>query len=240
MMAKVRGILFDKDGTLFDFHATWGVWAQGLLAELAGGDDAIASRLGNAIGYRFADPAAGVQAGFLASSPVIAGTPEVIAAALLPHLPGRESAALVALMNARAALAPQMPAVPLRPLLSGLRVQGLKLGVVTNDAEAPAHAHLASAEVTDLFDFIAGYDSGHGAKPEPGPLLAFARAVALDPGEVVMVGDSTHDLVAGRRAGMRTLAVLTGLAGAAELALHADAVLPDIGAIPAWLAAHGG
>ncbi|MBW6505844.1 MAG: HAD family hydrolase [Rhodobacteraceae bacterium] len=234
-MAQLAGILFDKDGTLFDFHATWSVWAQGLLEELAEGDAVLARHLGVSIGYRFADAAAGVAAGFVPASPVIAGTPEVIAAALMPHLPGRDGGALVALMNARAARAPQVPAVPLQPLLGGLRDRGLRLGLATNDAEAPARTHLAAAGVTELFDFVAGYDSGHGAKPAPGQLLAFARAFGLAPASVLMVGDSTHDLVAGRRAGMRTLAVLTGLATAADLAPHADAVLADIGAIPDWL-----
>ena len=50
-----------------------------------------------------------------------------------------------------------------------------------------------------------------------------------------MVGDSRHDLEAGRAAGMRTIAVLTGVAKRGDLAGHADVVLDDIGAIPAWL-----
>ena len=85
-------------------------------------------------------------------------------------------------------------------------------------------------------DFIAGCDSGHGAKPQPGQLLAFAERIGLSPDRIVMVGDSTHDLIAGRSAGMQTVAVLTGLAEAAVLAPYADAVLPDIGHLPAWLA----
>jgi phosphoglycolate phosphatase len=72
---------------------------------------------------------------------------------------------------------------------------------VTNDAEAPAHAHLNRAGVADLFDFVAGCDSGHGAKPAPGQLLAFARRTGLAPERVVMVGDSLHDLHAGRMPG---------------------------------------
>jgi phosphoglycolate phosphatase len=52
-----------------------------------------------------------------------------------------------------------------------------------------------------------------------------------------MVGDSLHDLHAGRAAGMRVAAVLTGLATAAELAPHADVVLRDIGHLPGWLEA---
>ena len=50
-----------------------------------------------------------------------------------------------------------------------------------------------------------------------------------------MVGDSTHDLLAGQAAGMRTIGVLTGPAPHDELAPHADVVLADIGKIPAWL-----
>ena len=50
-----------------------------------------------------------------------------------------------------------------------------------------------------------------------------------------MIGDRTHDLDSGRAAGMTTVGVLTGLATRADLAPHADVVLDDIGALPAWL-----
>jgi len=53
---------------------------------------------------------------------------------------------------------------------------------------------------------------------------------------VVMVGDSRHDLLAGRRAGMQTIAVLSGMTPEAELVELADAILPDIGALPGWIA----
>ena len=95
--------------------------------------------------------------------------------------------------------------------------------------------HLASVGVRDHFDFIAGYDSGHGYKPDPGQLLAFARHVDVDPARIAMVGDSLHDLEAGRAAGMVTVGVLTGMASADVLEPLADVVLPDIGHIPGWL-----
>ncbi|EPX85444.1 HAD-superfamily hydrolase, subfamily IA, variant 1 family protein [Salipiger mucosus DSM 16094] len=50
-----------------------------------------------------------------------------------------------------------------------------------------------------------------------------------------MVGDSTHDLIAGRAAGMQCVGVLTGPAAAEDLASQADVVLPDIGHLPGWL-----
>ncbi len=229
-MPAIRGLLFDKDGTLFDFTATWGAWAREFLDDLAGGDAARAEVLGQAIGFDLR------RGTFMPDSPVIADTPQEIAEALLPLLPGASPSSLVTRMNTAAAGAPMVQAVPLAPLMALLRAQGLRLGVVTNDAEMPARTHLRAVGVEAAFDFVAGFDSGWGAKPQPGPLRAFAEAFGLAPAEVVMVGDSRHDLVAARAAGMRAVAVLTGLAAEADLAPLAEAVLPDIGHLPAWLA----
>lgn len=232
-MSRLRGVIFDKDGTLFDFSATWESWTVSFLDRLTGSPQAAAD-LGMYIGFDYATRR------FAPDSVVIAGTPGEVAAAILPHLRGHSYETLLDLMKAEAEAAPQIEAVPLVPLLSGLRQADLRLGVVTNDAEAPARAHLAAASVTDFFDFVVGYDSGHGAKPAPGQLLAFAKAVALEPAQIVMVGDSTHDLLAGRAAGMQCVGVLTGLAGPEVLAPHADAVFDDISGLPGWIAAQGG
>jgi phosphoglycolate phosphatase len=224
----IDGLLFDKDGTLFDFRISWGRWAAGFLADMAR-DAAHADRLGRAIGFDAATLT------FAPDSPVIAATAADIAAALAPELDGITVAELTDRIDATAGAAPMSEAVPLRPLLSTLRARGLRLGVATNDSEAPARQHLAAHGITDCFDFISGYDSGHGAKPGPGMCLAFAHGLGLQPARVAMVGDSRHDLQAGRAAGMRTVAVLTGIAKAPELADLADVILPDIGALPGWL-----
>jgi phosphoglycolate phosphatase len=224
----IDGLLFDKDGTLFDFRVSWGRWAQGFLAQISRDADH-AAQLGRAIGF---DPATG---SFAPDSPVIAATAADIAAALAKELSGVTVSELTERIDASAAQAAMSEAVPLVPLLSALRARGLRLGVATNDSETPARQHLQNHGITDCFDFIAGYDSGFGAKPGPGMCLAFAHQLDLDPARVAMVGDSRHDLEAGRAAGMRTVAVLTGIAGRAELAPHADVVLTDIGEIPGWL-----
>ena len=228
-VAKLKGLVFDKDGTLFDFDATWSAWTKSFLMDLSGGSLAKANRLGEAIGFdcrnvRF-DP----------SSPVIAGTLVEVADILLPHLPGTTTAGLVTHMNATAARAPQAEVVPLVPFVEGLAVRGLALGVATNDAESSARAHLSSVGILKQFDFVAGCDSGFGAKPKPGQLLAFADAMNLRPEHCAMVGDSRHDLSAARAAGMFSIGVLTGLASEADLSPFADVVLADIGALPAWL-----
>ena len=232
-MTAIKGVVFDKDGTLYDFNATWGAWTLGLLTEEVGDDPARLAKLADVMGYDVANRR------FRKDSIVIASTASEVADAIMPYLPPQPKAELIARMNARAATAPQVEAAPLADYLDGLRGMCLKLGVATNDAEAPARAHLAASHVVDRFDFIAGYDSGFGGKPEAGQLIAFCEATGLAPEACVMVGDSTHDLHAGRAAGMRTVAVLTGLAEAPELAPHADVVLPSIAELPTWIVAQG-
>ncbi len=174
---------------------------------------------------------------FIPQVPIIAGTNREAAECLGRALPGRAIEEIEEHLMMSSGSAPLAPAVPLAPYLEGLVARGLRLGVMTNDTEYGARAHLGAAGVLGHFDFIAGFDSGYGAKPAPGPLLAFARAMALEPARVVMVGDSTHDLVAGRAAGMQCVGVLTGTATCSDLEPLADIVLPDIGHIPAWLTA---
>jgi len=224
----IDGVIFDKDGTLFDFQKSWGGVAARVLDQLAR-DAAHAADLAAAMGFDR------ISGRFAPDSPMIAGTSADVAAAMIPHLPDMTPEGLAAHLNSQATTARMHPAVDLRVVLQDLRDRGLRLGVGTNDTEAPARAHLAEAGITDLFDFVAGCDSGHGAKPAPGMLLAFAQALGLDAGRVVMVGDSRHDLMAGRAAGMRVVGVLTGIADRAELHPLADVVLPDIGGLAGWI-----
>lgn len=232
-MARIRGVVFDKDGTLFDFQATWGAWTRTMIEAESGGDPVLAARIAEALGY---DMAAGR---FRPDSIVIASTTETVAERLLPVLPGAAKDSLMARMDARAGAAPQVEAAPLREVLGRLGGMGIALGVATNDTEGPARAHLRAAGVEGMFGFVAGFDSGWGCKPGPGQLLAFAEAAGIEPGACVMVGDSLHDLAAARAAGMQGVAVLTGVAGRGTLEPAADAVLGSIAELPDWVAARG-
>lgn len=225
----VSAVLFDKDGTLFDFQATWAEWAEGYLRELAGGDADLFSRLLDATGLRL-DPAR-----FDADSPVIAGTAQEVLNLLVSVMPHANPAKLYAHMNESVSQARAVPAAPLAELMARLSGAGFRLGVVTNDSESAARAHLSQAGVAEAFDAVIGYDSGWGAKPEPGQILGFCDQWGLAPDTVVMVGDSLHDLHAARAAGTRGVAVLTGVAGHDTLAPAAEIVLPDIGHLPDWL-----
>lgn len=227
---RFKAVLFDKDGTLFDFRATWDAWAGQIIRQLCSDDAEAMAELAQAFDYDLKTGA------FRPSSFVIAGSNSEVAEVAARVLGRADIAGIERELMTSAARAPLAPAVPLAPLLSEMRAFGYKLGVMTNDAESTAHAHLSGAGVREQFDFICGCDSGHGAKPAPEPLLAFCTHVGVDPFHTAMVGDSAHDLHAASAAGMAGVGVLTGVARAAELAPLADAVLADIGELPAWLA----
>lgn len=225
----IRGLVFDKDGTLFDFHASWSVWAARLIDGLCRGDEARADTLAGRLGFDRKAQA------FLPDSPVIAGTMEVVIDAIRATIPGIGEAPLRRAILSSTAAAQQVEVMPLAPLLDRLIAGGMTLGLATNDGEDPARAHLEQAGILDRFAFVAGYDSGHGAKPEPGMLLAFCAATGIPARACAMIGDSVHDLESGSAAGMASVAVLTGIAGRAELEPYADAVFGSIGSLPGWL-----
>lgn len=225
----IKGIIFDKDGTLFDFNATWGPATRGMIAGETGDDPARMAEMARVLGY---DLDAGV---FVPGSLVIAETVSTVADAMLTLLPDVSKADLIARMKDGTKHVAQVEPTPLRPVLTALRDMGLTLGVATNDAEDPARTNLA--HVIDMFAFIAGFDSGYGGKPAPGQLLAFCEQTGISPVNCIMVGDSTHDLQAGRAASMRCVGVLTGPALRAELTPHADVVLDTIAELPVWIAA---
>ncbi len=232
-MAAIRGLLFDKDGTLFDFRRTWGSWTREMIGLLSGGDADLGQRIAARLGF---DPA---TCDFAPDSAVIAQTTAEIRDLLLPLLPPTNAGALLGRMNEMAATSDLVPAVELLPLFERFRSMGLRIGLATNDGEGPAHAHLRQAGIDHLFDFVAGFDSGFGGKPDTGQMQAFLAQTGLPASATAMVGDSLHDLDAGRAAGMRTVAVLTGIATHADLAPHADVVLPTIDGLPDWIAAQG-
>jgi len=227
----IRAVIFDKDGTLFDFQSTWGVWTGHILSLIAGSDVELFQKLASALDY---DAVAGKV---LPGSVIVAGTPAEIAKVIQGFKPESTVSDILGQLNEQAEKAPQVLVTDLLSLTRELRSQGLKLCVMTNDAVRVAHGHLTSVGALDFFDHVIGSDSGYGAKPDPAPLLALAAKIDVPAAACLMVGDSTHDLIAGHAAGMRTVAVLTGLAVREDLEDLANLVLPDISHLAAWISA---
>lgn len=231
----IRAILFDKDGTLIDFDRTWGPAGYEVMRTLARGDRAALERLMRASAF------VEEERRFLPSSPLVGGSSAEYGPLWAEAL-GREAGDLLYsemddLFRIRG-LETLAPIGEPASLLGTLAARGLRLGIATNDSEASARAQAERLGLTALCPFVAGYDSGHGSKPDPGMVSAFVRAEGLRPDEVAMIGDSVHDLAAARAAGVVSVGVLTGPLGIAArpaIAPYADHVLGSIADLPGWL-----
>lgn len=100
-------------------------------------------------------------------------------------------------------------------LIASICQGGLKWGVVTNKS---ARFTVPITQLMPLFNtaqtIISGDTTPH-AKPHPAPLLEAARQLGLPPSRCVYVGDDERDIVAGRAAGMSTVAAAYGYLGTA-------------------------
>ncbi|MGD0186601.1 MAG: HAD family hydrolase [Roseiarcus sp.] len=230
---SVLGVLFDKDGTLVDFHETWGPATHAVIHALAAGDPALMRAQAEILHFSLKEKR------FLPTSPLIAGSSAHYGRAWAESLGRTDFAELrreidhLTTVESLKALTPiGVPALA----LGALKAMGLRLGVATNDSERSARRQIAALGLDEAIEFVAGYDSGHGGKPDPGMVLAFARHLGVAPERIAMVGDSLHDLDAARAAGALAVAVLSGPADRAALEPSADYVVEDIEALPALFA----
>jgi phosphoglycolate phosphatase len=223
----IRAVLFDKDGTLLDFARTWGPINRDAALFAARGNATLADEL-LALGGQ--DPVTGAMR---PGSPLAAGThvevAELFAARLGPAAP-RALADAIARIFTEGGARHAVLARGVEVTLAALANRGLALGVATNDTAAGLDASLGRhAGVLERLCFRAGCDSGFGAKPEPGMVLAFAAATGVPVGAVAVIGDSTHDMEMARRAGAGlAIGVLGGTSGATALAPRADHVIDEL------------
>jgi len=91
-----------------------------------------------------------------------------------------------------------------------LAERGLGLAIVTSKLRSGALRGLARGGFEDLFPVIVAADDVKEHKPDPAPVRAALAALGVEASRAVMVGDSPHDLAAGRGAGTRTAAVAWG------------------------------
>ena len=229
----LAGVLFDKDGTFVDFHLTWGPAVHAMIHALAEGDPARIRAQAEALHFSVEDKR------FLATSPIVAGSTADYGRLWAQALGRADADVLEREIDALSTIESLKALTPIGEppaVFTVLRAMGLRLGVATNDSEASARRQIEALGIGGHVEFVAGYNSGHGGKPDPGMALAFARFLEASPSQIVMVGDSRHDLDCARAAGAIAVAVLSGPADRRSLAPHADFVIETIGDLPGLLA----
>jgi phosphoglycolate phosphatase len=230
----IEAILFDKDGTLFDFYRTWGAVTEEAALIAAEGNAARAADLMLKSGKD------AVTGRYLPGSVIASGSNREIVS-LWAELLGRTDVDSLYTSVAAHFLNRQTevmhPVVDFNSFFARLRDRGYRLGIATMDSEIAAHQAMDKFGVKQALDFICGFDTGHGTKPGGGMVEAFARLMQLPASAIAVVGDSPHDMHMARagQAG-RAIGVLTGVSSKdALLEAGAHVVLESIADLEAAL-----
>ncbi len=102
-------------------------------------------------------------------------------------------------------LFPGMPEV-----LDHLRLNGIGWGIVTNKPEGLSRQLLTALNIQPPKGCIVGGDTLPSKKPEPETLLYACQLLAAEPKKTIYAGDDPRDVMAGKNAGMATIAARYG------------------------------
>jgi len=123
-----------------------------------------------------------------------------------------------------------------KQLLVQLKAQGFLLAIASNRPTRFTKIILAVLGVRDSFDMVLCADKAPKPKPYPDMLLMIAKRLNLQKKNIIYVGDMTIDVHTGRRAGIKTIAVVTGSSTRKELkALKPEAIIARISQLKALI-----
>lgn len=231
----IRGILFDKDGTLLDLEKTWIPpyrQAAKYIADLAQRPE-LADRLMVVGGY---DPD---TRQWTTDSVLASGSNDDVVRTWESEIGFDLTREKQEYIRSRFFLS-SVQHIPIMDnlgyLMHEIQSFGVVLGVATMDDESSARTMLRAFDLHHAFEFVCGADSGHGVKPDPGMIRAFCRSCNLQQDEVMVVGDSPKDLHMARNAkvGM-AVGVLSGAHDKSQLESDADIILQSIEELPKLL-----
>ena len=235
-MKQIKGILFDKDGTLMDFYSSWVLVATQLAdrllekLEIANCPE-LKDNLLISIGLQDnkVDPK-----GFLASGTTLdiyGAFVQVLSKADVSQekLDGLNDWMTDELYSLTQANRDNLkPTADLPNLLEQLRRHGIKMGVATADDRDSTKFFLDKIGIQGYFDFI-GTSDYFEKKPNPSMIQAFCEIANIIAEEVAVAGDTVVDLQFAKNgsAGL-AIGVLSGVSGTAELRELADLIIDSV------------
>ncbi len=221
MAGQPSGVIFDLDGTLVDSAADIASILNNVLVEERTSSfsvDEVAALMGH-----------GIRA--------------TIEKALRARGRDAEAQKLEHMERKFAQLYVEAPIARTRPyphaveVLSALSRRGLRVGVCTNKAEAPARLVLDHTGLGPHVSALVGGDSGYGMKPDPRPLRACARKLGVPLRSIAYVGDHAVDIATARGADVPVIVACYGYGGTEVHALGADGTIGCLSELAAALAA---
>jgi len=201
-LAQIVGLVFDLDGTLVESYA----------AHIKSWSSAVASF--------------GIKALEGDIRPHLGRSSEDIARALLGRKDDRDVETAFRLKDEiylRILPSELKPVRGALETLAGLKARGYRISIASSNPTRVITRSLEAVRLNHLADSIASQDEVKRGKPEPDLFLLASRKLGLGPGKCLAVGDTAYDVLAGKAAGMKTVAFSGGVQAASDL----RRVLPD-------------
>lgn len=197
MSAGLRAVLFDLDGTLIDSAP-----------DLAGASNDMRLARGlPALPYERLRPMVGSGARGMVGAAFGVGPEEAGFQALRDEFLSRYALRMTQDTRVFA---------DMLPMLKALEARACLWGIVTNKAMRFTEPLVRALGLQGRAAVVIAGDTTAHAKPHPAPLLEAARRMGVKPGQCVYVGDDLRDVLAGRAAGMTTVAVRWGYLGVGD------------------------
>lgn len=110
--------------------------------------------------------------------------------------------------------------------LRWLKMQGMKLTVLSNKAHANTLKVVEEVFGPELFDYVQGQMENVARKPDPAGVYMIMERFGVSAKDCVYVGDTSVDMQTGKAAGIYTIGVTWGFRDRRELEeYHADAII---------------
>lgn len=222
----VRGVIFDKDGTLIDSHVYWGEIIRRRAAALAaklGAGPGLRADLTEAMGYDHASGKLRPEGPIaLKSRAEVIKAVTARAAAAGFSLSAEETASVFS--EVHAGLAGNMagfikPLPGVKEFLAALAAAGVPCALVTSDSASSSAEILNIMGLAGSFSAVLGRESSPESKDTGLPAKEAARLLGLETSQVICIGDAPVDVqMAGKAGLLGAVAVATGQVPAGELA----------------------
>lgn len=90
------------------------------------------------------------------------------------------------------------------------QLENYKKAIISNKRETLSRKLLIDITLSKYFDLVIGSDTVAEKKPSPAPIIYAISKISVKPEESMIIGDSNYDIEAGKKAGVKTVAVTYG------------------------------